>query len=46
MTYLIYLGKGRLEQVRMLSENHKRLPEIVEEMTTINMGLLKNDAFS
>lgn len=43
-THLIYLGEGRLEQARTLSENYKRLLEIVEEMTTLNMGLLKNDA--
>ena len=43
-THLIYLGEGRLEKARTLSENYKRLLEIVEEMTTLNMGLLKNDA--
>ena len=43
-THLIYLGERRLEQARTLSENYKKLLEIIEEMTTINMGLLKNDA--
>ena len=43
-THLIYLGEGRLEKARALSENYKRLLEIVEEMTILNMGLLKNNA--
>ena len=43
-THLIYLGEGRLEQARTLSENYKKLLEIIEEMTSINMGLLKNAA--
>lgn len=43
-THLIYLGEGRLEQARTRSDNYKKLLEIVEEMTTLNMALLKNDA--
>jgi len=43
-TYLIYLGEGRLEKAKLLSTNYKRLLEIVEEMTILNMNLLKNDA--
>lgn len=43
-THLIYLGEGRLEQARTMSDNYKELLEIVEEMTTLNMALLKNDA--
>ena len=41
-TYLIYLGEGRLTQATKMSENYTRLLEIVEEMTTLNMALLKN----
>lgn len=43
-THLIYLGEGRLEQARTRSDNYKKLLEIVEEMTVLNMALLKNDA--
>lgn len=40
-TKLIYLGKQREEIARELSVNYKNLCEIVEEMTEINMELLK-----
>ena len=43
-TKLIYLGKKREPVARKYSENHKRLLEIVDEMTLINMELLKNNA--
>jgi hypothetical protein len=43
-TRLIYLGEGRLPKAKKLSENYKRMVEITEEMTVINMDLLKNDA--
>lgn len=43
-THLIYLGKKRLEQAREYSLNYKKLLEIVEEMTILNMKLLKEDA--
>lgn len=43
-THLIYLGEGRLELARTRSDNYKKLLEIVEEMTVLNMALLKNDA--
>jgi len=43
-TQLIYLGKKREAQAREYSQNYQRLREIVEEMTTINMTLLKTDA--
>jgi hypothetical protein len=42
-TQLIYLGKKREDRARQYSENHKRLREIVEEMTQLNMALLKED---
>ena len=43
-THLIYLGKGRVERAREYSQNYKRLLAIVEEMTVLNMELLKLDA--
>jgi hypothetical protein len=42
-THLIYLGKKREGLARQYSENYRRLRELVEEMTTINMMLLKSD---
>jgi hypothetical protein len=42
-THLIYLGKRREEQARQLSENYHQLQQIVEEMTLLNMRLLKLD---
>ena len=41
-TQLIYLGKKREDKARQYSENYKRLREIVEEMTQLNMILIKN----
>ena len=43
-TKLIYLGKKREPVAKEYSANHKRLLEIVDEMTLINMELLKNNA--
>jgi hypothetical protein len=43
-TRLIYLGKKRVERARDYSANYKKLLEIVEEMTTLNMKLLREDA--
>ena len=43
-TKLIYLGKKREAKAKEYSQNYKKLLEIVEEMTTINMTLLKEDA--
>ncbi len=43
-TKLIYLGKKREAKAREYSQNYKKLLEIVEEMTTINMTLLKENA--
>jgi hypothetical protein len=40
-TKLIYLGKKREDIAKKLSDNYKNLCEIVEEMTDINMELLK-----
>ena len=43
-TKLIYLGKKREARAKEYSANYKRLLEIVEEMTILNMELLKADA--
>ena len=43
-TQLIYLGKKREGKAREYSQNYKKLLEIVEEMTIINMALLKENA--
>jgi len=42
-TRLIYLGRRREGQAREYSKNYRRLQELVEEMTVINMRLLKLD---
>ena len=43
-THLIYLGKKREDKARKYSQNYQKLLEIVEEMTIINMALLKENA--
>lgn len=40
-TKLIYLGKKREKEARKYSNNYKKLKNIIEEMTDINMILLK-----
>ena len=40
-TQLIYLGRKREDTARQCSENYRRLREIVEEMTQLNMALIK-----
>jgi ribosomal protein S12 len=42
-TRLIYLGKKREATAREYSDNYKKLQEIAEEMTQVNMMLLKRD---
>ena len=42
-TKLIYLGKKREAQAREYVANYKKLQEIAEEMTDINMILLRKD---
>ena len=41
-TRLIYLGRDREARAREYSANYKKLRELVEEMTELNMMLLKN----
>ena len=43
-THLIYLGKNREERAKEYSANYKKLLAIVEEMTLLNMKLLKEKA--
>ena len=43
-THLIYLGNKREARAKEYSENYKKLLQIVEEMTLINMALLKENA--
>ena len=43
-TKIIYLGKSREPIAQQYSENYKMLLEIVEEMSRINMELLKAGA--
>jgi hypothetical protein len=43
-THLIYLGDRRLTSAKAMVDNYKKLVLIVEELTMINMALLKNDS--
>jgi len=43
-TKLIYLGKKRQARAKEYSDNYRKLRAIVEEMTMINMTLLKENA--
>ena len=40
-TKLIYLGEKREKQAKEYSDNYKRLMEITQEMTLLNMEILK-----
>jgi len=40
-THIIYLGKKRVDRAKEYSDNYKKILEIVEEMTILNMKLLK-----
>jgi hypothetical protein len=42
-TKLIYLGNKRVKNAEECSKNYVKLLEIIEEMTDINMQLIKND---
>jgi len=44
-TKLIYLGKKKQARVKEYSDNYRKLRAIVEEMTMINMTLLKENAW-
>ncbi len=42
-TKLIYLGNNRAKIARKYVENYKRMLEIIDEMTKINMEILKRE---
>lgn len=42
-TKIIYLGNKRVERAKEYSDNYKKLLAIIEEMTMLNMELLKED---
>lgn len=42
-THLIYLGKKREARAKEYSNNYKSLLDIIEEMTILNMTLLKEN---
>ena len=42
-TKLIFLGKSKVQRARKYSDNYKTMVAIIEEMTDINMQLLKNE---
>ena len=42
-THLIYLGEKKVDRARTYSDNYKTLIEIIEEMTMLNMKLIKED---
>ena len=44
-THLIYLGKQREAKAKEYSDNYKKLLDIIEEMTSLNMTLLKENIF-
>lgn len=43
-THLLYLGDKRMATAREYSDNYKKLVKIVDEITLINMALLKENA--
>jgi len=43
-THIIYLGKKRVDQAKEYSDNYKKLLEIIEEITILNMKLLKENS--
>jgi len=43
-THIIYLGKKRVDRAKEYSDNYNKILEIVEEMTILNMKLLKENA--
>ena len=45
-TKLIYLGDKRVEHARQYSENYKMLLQIIEEMTILNMEIIKQSKMS
>jgi len=44
-TRLIYLGDKKVDRARKYSDNYKMLLELIEEMTILNMKLIKGEEF-
>jgi len=44
-TKLIYLGDKKVEKAKEYSDNYKKLLEIVDEITILNMEILKQTDF-
>ena len=42
-THLVYLGETKVDRARKYSDNYKMLLEIIEEMTMLNMKLIKEE---
>lgn len=42
-TRLIYLGDAKVEKARIYSENYKKLLQIIEKMTILNMEILRTN---
>ena len=42
-TKLIYLGVQRVAKAQQYSDNYKRLMDIIQEMTLLNMEILKQE---
>ena len=42
-THLIYLGDKKVERAKTYSDNYKILLEIIEEITMLNMKLIKEE---
>jgi hypothetical protein len=45
-TRLIYLGDAKVDSARKYTENYKKLLQIVEEMTILNMEMIRTDVRS
>lgn len=42
-THLVYLGKNRLSSARKCSENYKKMAQLVDEMSLLNMELFRRN---
>lgn len=43
-THLVYLGSKRVGLARKYSTNYRKIIDMIEEMTVLNMQLIKHDA--
>ena len=42
-THIIYLGKKRVDRAKEYSDNYKKILDIIEEMTILNMKIIKEN---